>query len=72
MTSEQGIGLALGIVIPLAGFHWRTWRSNSRFSRKLDKLLHHWAVEHEILIDEYCERKGITRDDLPTRHNGAL
>jgi hypothetical protein len=29
---------------------------------------HRWSVEHEILIDDYCDRKHIEREDLPTRH----
>ena len=64
--------MALGLAIPLAGFHWRTWRSNSKLMAKMDRLLNHWHVEHEILVDDYCERKGMKRDDLPTRHNGGL
>jgi hypothetical protein len=36
---------------------------------KIDRL----KVEHEMLIDFYCEEKGIKRADLPTRHiNGGL
>ena len=70
--SPEHVGSVIGVVIPLAGFHYRTWQSHARLQRKIDRLLDHWHIEHEILIDEYCERKGIKRSDLPTRHNGAL
>ena len=63
--------LAVVVIVPLIAFHWRTWT-------KLDRLMKKLAVEHEILVDDYCSRRStelgrpFTRTDLPTRHNGAI
>lgn len=36
--------------------------------RMLSKLL----IEHEMIIEDYCERRGINREDLITRHPNVL
>ena len=37
---------------------------------RLDRLLSKYLVEHEILINWYCESHGISPKDLPTRTRG--
>ena len=34
---------------------------------RVDSMLKFFAIEHEILIDDHCERKGVKKEDLPTR-----
>lgn len=36
--------------------------------RRLDR----YAMEHELLIDDYCERKGIEKIDLITRQKTGI
>lgn len=62
MTHSEAAASVAAVIVPLVGFHWRTWW-------KIDRLLKRIGVEHEILIDDYCERKEMDREDLPTRHN---
>lgn len=38
--------------------------------RKLNKILT-LAIEHETLMQWYCEEHGIHLSDLPTRHKGG-
>ena len=34
---------------------------------RVDRTLRRFAVEHEMLIADYCKREGIRVRDLPTR-----
>ena len=38
--------------------------------RKVEKKLDYLIVEHELLVMDYCERKGIPLTALPTRTGG--
>ena len=42
-----------------------------RLSFLLNKALNRWNIEHEMLVQDYCQRSGIKREDLPTRHAGG-
>lgn len=39
---------------------------------RLESLISRFGIEHEILIRDYCERKGIRLGDLPTRFRRGL
>jgi hypothetical protein len=34
---------------------------------KFDRILTFFTIEHEMLIEDYCERKGIDLSSMPTR-----
>jgi hypothetical protein len=37
------------------------------FLNRMDRRITVWMIEHEMLISDYAERKGLRIDDLPTR-----
>lgn len=49
-------------------FLWRIAHSLRRTNSIMEKFL----IEHEILVGDYCERKGIDLDKLPTRLKGLM
>lgn len=46
----------------------RTKKMHLENKEMLGKLI----IEHEMIIEDYCERKGIDRESLPTRHPNVL
>lgn len=62
MPSHLDIVIALlGVALALFGL----------WLRLLD-LFGRLLVEHEIVLEDYCERKGIKRSQLPTRGNSLV
>lgn len=51
--------ISLGNIISLAVLFGVAWR--------VDNLFRRFAIEHEILVRDYCERHGLELSDLPTR-----
>lgn len=49
-------------------FLWRIATKLSRTNAIMEKFL----IEHEILITDYAERKGIKVNELPTRLKGLM
>lgn len=49
----------LAVLVTLLGLIWRVERAYNLYS-----------IEHEILMADYCERKGIDLRRLPTRSKG--
>ena len=49
-------------------FLWRIARSLRHTNAIMEKFL----IEHEVLIGDYCERKGIKPESLPTRLKGLM
>jgi hypothetical protein len=47
---------------------WRTKKMHKENQQMLGKLI----IEHEMIIEDYCDRKGIEREALPTRHPNVL
>jgi hypothetical protein len=39
----------------------------SQISNHVQKTFDYFAIEHEILIRDYCQRNNLTISDLPTR-----
>lgn len=39
----------------------------SQISTHVQKTFDYFAIEHELIVIDYCERKGIKLNDLPTR-----
>ena len=66
MTVEH-IGLALTVVTVILALHAANMRRLKRLEKHFETLAK-FHVEHEMLIDFYCEHKHISRRDLPTRH----
>ena len=54
------------LMLALEGYRHRKLSRMERHIKKLAKL----GIEHEMLVDFYCEYYKKTRSDLPTRHNG--
>jgi hypothetical protein len=38
--------------------------------RRIETLLAKFMIEHELLVRDYCQRKGIALEDIPTRLKG--
>ena len=38
---------------------------------RLDRRLSMWLVEHEMIVSDYAERKGIPVSELPTRRKAG-
>lgn len=53
----------LGIILSVLGFVWRL----SGYLYALNRFHESLLLEHEILIDDYCDRKGIDKSRLVTR-----
>jgi hypothetical protein len=69
---EVGATLA-GLVTVYQQFNiWRSKRMHRENKEMLGKLLSRLVIEHEMLVEEYCERNGLKREDLPTRHPTIL
>lgn len=59
--------VSLLTVAPVLGSLWKVVNVIRRVERKFDRLM----VEHEMLVVDYCDRKGIKLGDLPTRTSGV-
>lgn len=51
--------VTIGQIMVMASFVGMVWR--------VEKLLAWFLVEHEMLISDYCDRKGFKVGQLPTR-----
>lgn len=38
---------------------------------RIERKLNYFLVEHEMLVGDYAERKGVKPSDLPTRSKGT-
>jgi hypothetical protein len=47
---------------------WRVKKMHKENKQMLTKLV----IEHEIILQDYCDRKGISREHLPTRQRSIL
>jgi len=54
--------------IAIIGGIWRV----EQFLRHTDKLLQKFAIEHEILINDYCRRNNVSIHEFPTRMKGLF
>jgi len=61
--SYGNILVAASILSALMGVLRKVRDTEKRFENAMHQLL----LEHEILVRDYCERKGMKRDDLITR-----
>lgn len=50
----------------------RIKKFKEEIQREVEGMFNRYIVEHEIIIDDYCKRLGITREDLPTRHRSLF
>lgn len=55
----------LALIITLLGAAYRI----QRFALGVQKSLDLFAIEHEILLADFCKRNNIRLQDLPTRFN---
>jgi len=64
--------LSAELITALATIEALHVRRHRRLQKKIEALAK-FHVEHEMLIDFFCEMSGRNRSDLPTRHtNGTL
>lgn len=69
MSHDQLAGALLAALAPAFGAVLHQLSKVRKEVRRLAKF----EIEHEMLVDMYCDHKGIKRGDLPTRHtNGAI
>lgn len=68
----QHLLTALAAIISVAVGYWKMHIKMNNLAKTITEQKTRFAVEHEILIDFYCDKTGIDRSDLPTRHNGVL
>ena len=61
------------ISLPVCGLLWKALNAVGKVLvtvRALEKKWDNYAVEHELLMVDYCERKDMSLSDLPTRTIG--
>lgn len=58
----------IGSAIVVCGFLARI----AQRLKKTNDIMEKFMMEHEMLVDEYCERRGITKEQLPTRMRGLM
>jgi hypothetical protein len=51
----------VAVILAILGVGWR-----------VNKFVMMLIFEHELLIQDYCERKGISLGEIPTRRKGFL
>jgi hypothetical protein len=59
-VAEVAAGSAPGILAVIAFFF------------RLDRKLHTWMIEHEMLVTWFCKEHKMEKHELPTRSRGVV
>lgn len=62
----QSLCLLIGAVVNICVLVGGLWKL-SQIANHVQKTFDYFAIEHEILIRDYCERNSISIAELPTR-----
>ena len=66
MLTFEALAIILGALVNVVALLTGIWKL-SQISAHVKSTFDYFAREHEILIQDYCDRKGIELKDLATR-----